>query len=180
MKFAFLIFTVLLLSFAAFGQTDRDQGIALYYSNDFDGAVSALQTAVKTDPNDRDAWFYLGMSLARVKNTKEAVKALRKGDKISAPTSPLYDKEVEITQKPRPSYTDEARMNMTQGKVKLAVEFGADKKIKAIVPVEPLPNGLTQNAVKAAKDIKFEPALKNGVPVSSIKIVEYSFKIYST
>ena len=101
MKFIFLILAVLSFSFAAFGQTDREKGIALYQSNDYNAAVTVLQEAVKADANDRDAWFYLGMSLARNKKVKEAVKALRKADSIAAPASPLYDKEVEIKRRPR-------------------------------------------------------------------------------
>lgn len=176
MKITLLIFTILLFSFAAFGQTERDKGIELYQSNDYSTAVTVLQNAVKVDQNDRDAWLYLGMSLARAKKTTEAMKALRKGDSISAKSS-LYDTPVKIISKPRARYTDAARQNMTQGVVKLAIEFGADNKIKAIVPIQTLPDGLTQECIASAKGIKFDPAYKNGNPVSSIKILEYTFEI---
>lgn len=35
-----------------------------------------------------------------------------------------------------------------------------------------------REALRAARDIKFEPAKKNGVPVTTVKTVEYAFKIY--
>ncbi len=60
----------------------------------------------------------------------------------------------------------------------LRVTFLADGRIGEVTPVAGLPLGLTANAIAAAKDIKFSPALKNGVPVSVTKMVQYSFTIY--
>jgi tetratricopeptide (TPR) repeat protein len=178
MKLTLSILTILLSAFIAFGQTDLDKGIELYQSNDYNAAISVLQGVVNADQNDRDAWLFLGMSLAQAKKTKEAIKALRKGDSISGKFSTVYDKAPKIISKPRAQFTDAARQNMTRGVVKLAVEFGADKKIKSIVTIQSLPDGLTQICIAAAKGIKFEPASKNGNPVSSIKIVEYAFDIF--
>jgi hypothetical protein len=44
--------------------------------------------------------------------------------------------------------------------------------------VKGLGGGLSQQAVTAAKKIKFKPATENGTPVASIKKIEYSFSIY--
>jgi hypothetical protein len=44
--------------------------------------------------------------------------------------------------------------------------------------VSGLPYGLTEQAIAAARQMKFEPALKNGVPVTSIKTVEFTFTLY--
>src|SRR5688572_21673005 len=144
MKFILTVFAVLLFSLVICGQSERDKGIALYRANDYDAAILALQEAVKADQHDRDAWLYLGMSLAQTKRNKEAVKALRKANSISSKSS-IYDTDLKIISKPRCNLTDMARQNRTQGTVRFAVEFGADRKIKAIVPFETLPDGLTQN-----------------------------------
>lgn len=177
MKLLLTIFTVLLFSLVNFGQSERDKGIALYQANDYDAAILAFQEAVITNQNDRDAWLYLGMSLAQTKRKKEAVKALRKGNSISFKSS-IYDTGLKIISKPRCNLTDMARQNRTQGTVRFAVEFGADRKIKAIAPFETLPDGLTQNCMEAVKGIKFDPASKNGNPVSIIKVLEYSFTFF--
>jgi hypothetical protein len=58
------------------------------------------------------------------------------------------------------------------------VEFGWDGKIKAVVAFKKLPMGLTENAVNAARGIKFEPATKNGKPITAIKIITNTFSIH--
>jgi outer membrane biosynthesis protein TonB len=177
MKFTFLILTILLFVFSAFGQNERDKGIELYLQGDYNSSIVILQQAVQADKKDRDAWLFLGMSLARTRKNNEAIKALREGDSISSKDSSVYDKELKIISKPRPRYTESAKENLTSGIVKLAIEFGADGNIKSIIPIQSLPDGLTQNCIAAARNIEFEPAYKNGKPVSSIKIIEYTFEI---
>jgi tetratricopeptide (TPR) repeat protein len=177
MKLTLSMLTILLFAFVAYGQDEPDKGIELYLLGDYNSAITVLQNVVQTDKNNRDAWFYLGMSLARVKKNKEALKALRKGDSISSRDSSNYDKELKIISKPRCRYTDLARENLITGTVRLAVEFGADATIKSIVAVQSLPFGLTEDCIAAAKNIKFEPATKNGKPVTNIKVISYSFDI---
>ncbi len=85
---------------------------------------------------------------------------------------------VSILSKPRANYTDAARQNQVQGTVTLRVTFTASGQIGSISPVNGLPYGLTEQAIAAARSIKFEPAKKNGVPQTVTKQVQYSFTIY--
>jgi TonB family protein len=62
--------------------------------------------------------------------------------------------------------------------VRLLVGFSADGTVRHILIVKPLGFGLNEQAVRAARGIKFEPATKDGKPVSVVKQVEYSFSIY--
>ena len=79
MKLILPVLTILLFAFVSFGQEDEpNKGIELYLQGDYNGAITILQNAVQTDKENRDAWFYLGMSFARIKKNKEAVKALKK------------------------------------------------------------------------------------------------------
>jgi len=41
-----------------------------------------------------------------------------------------------------------------------------------------LPYGLTEQAIAAAKSIRFEPAKKDGVAITKIKQIDYSFTLY--
>jgi len=83
-----------------------------------------------------------------------------------------------ITSKPRPNYTDEARTNNVQGTVRLRVTFLASGQIGSISPVTTLPHGLTEQAIAAARNIRFEPQKVNGVAQTVTKQVEYTFSIY--
>lgn len=87
-------------------------------------------------------------------------------------TSPLR-----ILSKSPASYTDAARQNGIEGTVRLRVTFLASGEIGSIAPVSGLPFGLTEYAIAAARNIKFEPATKNGIPISVTKLVEYNFSI---
>jgi hypothetical protein len=88
------------------------------------------------------------------------------------------NKPLHILSKPRPLYTAEARENNTQGKITLRVAFLANGEIGNISPINKLPDGLTEQAITAAKQMKFEPQIKNGTPQTVIKSVQFSFTIY--
>jgi len=91
----------------------------------------------------------------------------------SGPTTGLN-----VTYKPKPSYTDAARQNQVQGKVMLRVTFLASGSIGNISTVKGLPNGLTEQAIAAARSIRFTPAMVNGQARSVTRQVEFSFAIY--
>jgi TonB family protein len=85
---------------------------------------------------------------------------------------------VKILSKPRPSYTEEARKNQVNGTVRLRITFNANGTIGGISPVSGLGFGLTEQAIAAARNIRFEPAKRNGVPYSVAKVVDFGFNIY--
>lgn len=179
---AALFFVLLFSASVVFGQTasDLEKGVELYDRGEYQKAVGTLEKAVEADEKDRAAWLYLGMSYAKLKNNSKAVKAFKKADRISdrEPEPDAGGTKVKIISKPRATYTDAARQNQTQGIIKLAVEFGADGAVKAVAAFRTLPDGLTENCLEAAKKIRFEPATRDGTPVSTIAVVTYSFTIY--
>lgn len=87
-------------------------------------------------------------------------------------------KGIQIISKPRADYTNQARINEIEGVIRLRVVFLASGEIGTIVPVSGLPYGLTEQAMTAARGIKFKPATRDGVPVSVTKLIEYTFSIY--
>ena len=86
-------------------------------------------------------------------------------------------KPLKILEKPLPQLTQEQiKQNIfAQGTIALKVEFLATGKIGNISPITKLPYGLTENAVEAAKKIRFEPAIKDNKPINTSKIVLYTF-----
>ncbi|HVF48104.1 MAG TPA: energy transducer TonB [Pyrinomonadaceae bacterium] len=95
-----------------------------------------------------------------------------------AAKNPATDEPLRILSKPRPGYTDEARMNSVQGSVILKVTFEANGTIGAIEVVKGLERGLTEMTEEAARKITFIPARQNGTPVSVTKQLEYHFSVY--
>lgn len=85
---------------------------------------------------------------------------------------------IKILSKPRPNYTDRARQANITGTIRAAVLFAANGRVMNVLILTPLGYGLDEQAVRAARGIKFEPATKDGKAVSVVKMVEYSFAIY--
>jgi TonB family protein len=83
-----------------------------------------------------------------------------------------------ILYKEKAKYTEEARQNKVQGTVVLNVIFTAEGRITSIRVVRGLPDGLTEKAIEAAQRIRFNPATKNGAPVSVRGNLEFSFNLY--
>lgn len=84
-----------------------------------------------------------------------------------------------IKSKPNPGYPREARAYGVRGVVKLRIILGADGRVgDKIEVIEGLPHGVTEEAIKVARRIKFEPARKDGRSVSQSVVVIYHFNIY--
>lgn len=83
-----------------------------------------------------------------------------------------------IISKPKASYTKEARNSRTQGVVTLRVTLFKNGSVGNIQVVKGLGYGLTDQAIAAAKRIVFLPKRVNGVPVTVVKTIEYSFSVY--
>ena len=77
---------------------------------------------------------------------------------------------------PKAEFTAEARKNKLQGTVRLAVTFLASGKIGNIEIVTGLPDGLSDMARVAAKNILFEPEKKQNEPITVTRQLEYLFK----
>lgn len=83
----------------------------------------------------------------------------------------------EILSKPTPIYTDEARTKRIEGEVLLEVVFEATGKLRVVRIVRGLGHGLDENAVRAAEQIRFKPALKDGEPADSTAVVHIIFQL---
>ncbi|PYS93042.1 MAG: hypothetical protein DMF64_06460 [Acidobacteria bacterium] len=134
-------------------------------------AAQSIERFLTLSPNHPDAPFW-----------REQLETLRVY--TAAPEGPsVYNtKEVTsraiITSKPEPTFTQEARQNNTQGEIVLRMVLAADGKVKYILVLKGLSDGLTERAIAAARQITFIPAMKDGHPVSQFVTVSYNFNIY--
>lgn len=83
-----------------------------------------------------------------------------------------------VLSKPEPQYTEEARKNQITGTVVLRAVFTSGGQVTNIRAVSGLPFGLTERAIAAARQIRFQPATKDGRPVSMYIQLEYNFNLY--
>ncbi len=90
----------------------------------------------------------------------------------NTPTNP-----VEIVSKPKPLYTDEGRKLKIEGEVRLEVQFTTTGEVHVVKVLKGLGYGLDEQAVRAAEQIKFKPALHEGQPVDSTAVVHIIFEL---
>jgi TonB family protein len=86
---------------------------------------------------------------------------------------------VEIIEKPKPTYTEEGRKHGVEGEVRLEVEFTADNRVHVLRVLQGLGFGLDEQAVRAAEQIKFKPAMHGGRAIDSTAIVHMIFEMAS-
>jgi len=84
---------------------------------------------------------------------------------------------VDILDKPRPEYTAEGRSLRLEGDVVLELVFLADGTIQINRVVSGLGHGLDEAAIKAAKQIKFKPAKREGQAVDFPARVRIEFRL---
>jgi TonB family protein len=77
-----------------------------------------------------------------------------------------------------PKYTPEARKNKTTGTVTIYVVVNEDGTVGEYEVTRPLPDGLTEEAIRCAKAFQFKPATKDGQPVKYLTKLDISFNTY--
>ena len=106
-----------------------------------------------------------------------AEQVVHQGPKIAQADSGPASTPVEITFKPNPVYTDEARSLKIEGEVLLEVSFSASGTLHVNRVVRGLGHGLDEAAIAAANKIRFKPALRNGQAMDSTAIVHVTFQM---
>lgn len=132
------------------------------------------------------AGFGGGVAIAETQNARGIVRQAGFGD-ADVPAPPTVSHAVaateakmvpaEILSKPTPEYTAEARAEKIEGEVLLEVIFEASGKIHVLRVVRGLGHGLDDAAVRAAEQIRFKPALKDGQPSDSTALVHIIFQL---
>jgi len=87
------------------------------------------------------------------------------------------DTAVVILDKPKPEYTSEGRSMKLEGDVVLEVVFLTSGHVQVTRVVSGLGHGLDESASKAAQQIKFKPALREGQPVDYPARVRIEFRL---
>lgn len=79
--------------------------------------------------------------------------------------------------KSSPQYTESARQARVEGVVVLYAEIGTDGRARHIRVIRALGYGLDRKAVESLRRWRFEPALRDGVPVVAPATIEIPFHL---
>jgi TonB family protein len=139
-------------------------------ASSFSDAAATVEEIIKINPANVEMW-------------RERLETLRVyGQPIGPPGQRTVfgngevQKRAQVLEAPRAIYTDAARDNNISGDVRLRLILAADGSVRNIFPIKSLQNGLTESAMGAASQIKFQPAIRNGQLVSQFATFVYEFK----
>ena len=104
-------------------------------------------------------------------------QVVKQGPKIAQMDAGPATTPVEITYKPNPVYTQEARDLKLEGEVLLEVTFWGNGTLHVNRVVRGLGHGLDEAAIAAANKIRFKPALRMGQPTDSTAVVHVMFQL---
>ncbi|MFI5092325.1 MAG: energy transducer TonB [Candidatus Acidiferrum sp.] len=96
--------------------------------------------------------------------------------KKTAAEGPI-DTPVDILDKPKPEYTAEGRSLKLEGDVVIDMVFLSNGTVKVNRVISGLGHGLDEAAVRAAQQIKFKPAKREGQPVDFPARVRIQFRL---
>jgi TonB family protein len=82
-----------------------------------------------------------------------------------------------IISKPTPEYTEEARQLKIEGEVVLQVAFLASGELEVLSVVRGLGHGLDEAAIRAVRQMKFNPATNKGQPVDTTAMIHVVFQL---
>ncbi len=170
-----------------------------YYSQVYFFAASRhvyiVTLAVSDEANSSPARFLSSLHLGDTADVAEMnVRPAKERDTVILPSTGAavaqtsnqiqIFKPSEVTRKAtviwrvEPIYTEEARRNQVAGTVVLRGVFNSNGHLTNLRVMSGLANGLTENAVEAARSIRFFPAVKDGKLVSQYIQIEYNFNLY--
>jgi TonB family protein len=139
-------------------------------ANRFADAATTVEDILKPNPPNSEFW-------------RERLETLRLySQPISSPDQRTVfgdgevQKRARIVDSPAAIYTDEARADKLKGDVRLRMVLASDGTVRNVFPIKSLSRGLTESAVEAARQIKFQPAIRNGGPASQFVTFVYEFK----
>ncbi len=135
-------------------------------------AAASLEQVLAGSPDDMDAETWRGQ-----------VEELRRLVSLESSPAPIFNikdvtEKVRVLSKPEPRYSDAARKAGVTGTVVLRAVFSAEGEVKHILISRALGYGLATSSVRAARQIRFSPAMKDGIPVSIYLQLEYNFNLY--
>jgi tetratricopeptide (TPR) repeat protein len=137
-------------------------------------ASESLESYLKLNTGLADQAFW-SEQLEALRFYGNRADSLASDESVTSMTTALRPK---ILYREAATYTEAARNAGVQGKVILMVVFADEGVLKYILVLQGLSHGLTQQAIAAARKIRFDAAMIDGKPRSVIGGLEFTFNLY--
>jgi len=139
-------------------------------ANRFAEAAATVEAILNLDPPNSEFWR------ERLETLRLYSQPISSPDQRTVFGAGEVQKPARIVDSPAAIYTDEARSNKVKGDVRLRMVLASDGTVRNVFPIKSLSRGLTESATEAARQVKFQPAIRNGEPASQFVTFVYEFK----
>ena len=172
-----------------------------YEKSSLEKATSELETAMRLGARYANAFILKGTLEIIANQRQAAVDSYKEALRIAGPDAaimeaikqriaaleateeftkhqddPAYKRPMPLNA-PMPHYTQDARENKVQGVVNAAVFINEEGKVATVVLLTTLGHGLDEAAVRAAGQLRFSPATKEGKAVPFWQLVKIEFNL---
>jgi TonB family protein len=138
-------------------------------------AQKEMEVAIRFDPANRGYQSRLEQVRSKVKILDD--NPARINPTVGEDSSITVDTKPVLVNTPHPKYTEVARRNGVQGIVTARVLVGTDGQVKQVIIIKGLPDGLNEQAERAAYQLRFRPATKGGEPVPYWELTAIEFRL---
>lgn len=139
-------------------------------SSRFTEAATTVEDILKLNPANSEIWR------ERFETLSLYSQPVSSPDQRTVFGDGEVQKRARVIDSPAAIYTDEARAGKTKGDVRLRVVLASDGTVRNVFPIKSLSHGLTESAMEAVRQIKFQPAIRNGQPASQFATFVYEFR----
>jgi TonB family protein len=175
--------------------------VLLYEKSRLEKAASELETAMRLGARYANAFILKGTLEILANQRQAALDSYKEALRLSGPDAtvmetikqraaaleatleftkhkddPAYKRPMPLNA-PMPHYTQDARDNKVQGVVSVAVFINEEGKVATVVLLTTLGHGLDEAAVRAAGQLRFSPATKDGKAVPFWQAVQIEFNL---
>jgi len=147
-----------------------------YQGEDLEKMRTTLELYAKRTANEEElkkVREYLAMIEKAYPNDEARLRQAR--EEIALLESAGQNRKVKLIERVEPEYTPDARDKKISGTVVLGFTVGHDGAVQSVQIKKSLFPSLDESAVSAVRKWRFEPAMKDGQPVSMYMQVEFYF-----
>jgi TonB family protein len=153
------------------------KSLAHFQLKQYSEAADSLENFLASSPDSVDASIW-GDQVRAMRNRAIKTTPTQTATEPTVLTGKGVTQKARVVSKPEPSYTEAARQAGVEGTVVLRGVFSSDGEVIHLEVIKALGYGLTTQAVRVAREIKFQPATKDGRNVSMYIQLEYNFNLY--
>lgn len=139
-------------------------------ANRFAEAATTVEEIIKLNPPNAEFWR------ERLETLHLYSQPISSPDQRTVFGDGEVQKRARVIDSPAATYTDEARADKIKGDVRLRIVLASDGTVRNVFPIKSLSRGLTESAMEAVRQIKFQPAIRNGEPASQFATFVYEFR----